>query len=267
MIKSFGRLGKIIIMQQLSLALTQMRCEKAAIEDNIKEMCRYLDQAKTAKADIVCFPEMNITGYIDPRQHSGAVISRDHHAIRQTADLSREYRTTISAGFVEENAAGKPFITQFVTRDGEILGYYRKKTIKDDEAKWFSPGEDLPLFTHSGINYGLSICADIDDQNIFKELTRQGAKMIIECAAPGLYGDQRTGNWQEGYDWWRGECFGKLGKYAADHDLHIAVATQAGRTVDEDFPGGGYLFSPKGKCLAQSPDWKEGMLTARITTE
>lgn len=251
-------------MAQLSLALIQMRCEKAAIEDNIKEMSRYLDQAKSAKADIVCFPEMNISGYIDPRQHPKAVISRDHPAIRQTADLSREYRTTIIAGFVEVNNAGKPFITQFVAQNGEIRGYYRKKTIKDEEAKWFSPGDEQPVFSHSGIKYGLSICADIDDENIFKKLARQGAKMVIECAAPGLYGDQKTRDWQEGYDWWRGECFGKLGQYAADQGLHIAVATQAGRTADEDFPGGGYLFSPEGKCLARSADWKEGMLLARI---
>ncbi|MBU1356633.1 MAG: carbon-nitrogen hydrolase family protein [Candidatus Edwardsbacteria bacterium] len=254
-------------MTFISLALIQMRCEKAAIDENIKEMRRYLDQAKDAKADIVYFPEMNITGYIDPQQHPQAVISRDHPAIRQAADLSREYHTTIIAGFVEENAAGKPFITQLVAQDGAVLGYYRKKTIKDEEAEWFSPGNDQPVFSHSGMKYGIAICADIDDENIFRELAHKGARLVIACAAPGLYGEQKARNWQEGYDWWRGECFGKLGKYAADQDLHIAVATQAGRTVDEDFPGGGYLFSPEGKCLAQSSDWKEGMLVVKMPLE
>ncbi len=254
-------------MAQLGLALIQMRCEKAAIGDNIKEMRRYLGQAKDAKADIVCFPEMSITGYIDPQQHPEAVIARDHPAIKEITGLSREYHTTIIAGFVEDNPSGKPFITQFIAEGSSIKGYYRKKTIKEDEAEWFSPGGDQPVFSHSGIKYGLSICADIDDENIFKELAHQGAKLVIECAAPGLYGDQKTRNWQEGYDWWRGECFGKLGKYAADNGIHIAVATQAGRTVDEDFPGGGYLFSPEGKCLAQSGDWKEGMLLVKIPTD
>ena len=42
----------------------------------------------------------------------------------------------------------------------------------------------------------------------------------------------------------------KLGRYARDDGVHIAVATQAGRTVDEDFPGGGYLFAPDGACIA-----------------
>lgn len=144
-------------MAQLSLAPIQMRCEKAAIDENMARMRQYVAEAKKENVDIICFPEMNITGYIDPQQHPRAVISRDHSAIRQTADLSREYHTTIIAGFVEENTADKPFITQFAAQDGEVLGYYRKKTIKDEEAKWFSPGEDLPVFSYSGINYGLSI--------------------------------------------------------------------------------------------------------------
>lgn len=251
-------------MKCITLALVQMRCQKAAIDENIKEMRRYLDQAKSAKADIVCFPEMNITGYIDPQQHPRAVISRDHPAIRQVAELSREYRTAIVAGFVEDNPSGKPFITQFVAEGGVIGGYYRKMTIKEDEAKWFSPGQDQPLFAIKGLTCGLSICADIDDPKIFQALAGKGARLVIECAAPGLNGEQATRDWQDGFDWWKDECFGKLRQYAVDNGIHIAVATQAGRTADEDFPGGGYLFSPEGRCLDQSPGWEEGLLTAVV---
>ena len=40
--------------------------------------------------------------------------------------------------------------------------------------------------------------------------------------------------------------------------MWIAVATQAGRTVDEDFPGGGYLFAPGGKTAFATNDWTPG---------
>jgi predicted amidohydrolase len=244
-----------------------MRCEKAAIDENINEMRRYLDQAKDAKVDIVCFPEMNITGYIDPQQHPEAVIFKDHQAINRVAELSREYDTVIAAGFVEKNPEGKPYITQFISENGSIKGYYRKKTIKEDEAKWFSPGKDQPIFIYKGIRYGLAICADIDEENIFSELAGKGARLVLECAAPGLYGDQSSRDWLDGFEWWRCECFGKLGKYAVQNGIFIAVSTQAGRTVDEDFPGGGYMFSSDGECLAQASDWKEGILTLKLTFE
>jgi len=45
-----------------------------------------------------------------------------------------------------------------------------------------------------------------------------------------------TRNWQSGYNWWKEECCKKLGVYAGENQLCIAVATQAGRTMDEDFP-------------------------------
>ena len=44
----------------------------------------------------------------------------------------------------------------------------------------------------------------------------------------------------------------------------MAIATQAGRTRDEDFPGGGYLFSPDGRLLAETPDWRESVLDVRL---
>jgi predicted amidohydrolase len=46
--------------------------------------------------------------------------------------------------------------------------------------------------------------------------------------------------------------------------VHIAVATQAGRTVDEDFPGGGYVFDPGGTTVAETGDWQEGLLVADL---
>lgn len=46
-----------------------------------------------------------------------------------------------------------------------------------------------------------------------------------------------------------------LGRYAQKYKLWIAVATQAGRTIDEDFPGGGYVFSPDGKRVFNTLNW------------
>lgn len=121
-----------------------------------------------------------------------------------------------------------------------------------------------PIFDHQQTPFGLAICADIGSPQVFADSARQGAKIIFECAAPGLYGEQATRNWQSGFAWWRGACHANLGQYARDNGIYIAVATQAGRTVDEDFPGGGYLFAPDGACIAATADWAEGVLYATI---
>jgi predicted amidohydrolase len=248
----------------IKIALVQMNCEKAAIDRNLLLMREYIAAGQANGADIVCFPEMNITGYIDPLKFPHAVLSIDHSAVSQVIQLSGLYSICVIAGFVEYNPGGKPYINQFVAHNGKLLGFYRKKTIKDEEADWFAPGDQQPTFSVSGLTFGLSVCADIDDPNIFSEYAKKGATIVLESAAPGLYGEQEARNWPSGFNWWRSNCIAKLGKYAVEESLFIGVATQAGRTTDEDFPGGGYLFNPRGECRDESGDWSESVLYVQI---
>jgi predicted amidohydrolase len=139
-----------------------------------------------------------------------------------------------------------------------MVGSYRKVTIKDEEVEWFAPGEGVPVFQHGALTFGVAICADISNEAVFAACARQGNRIVFELAAPGLYGEQASRNWRSGFAWWQGECRQHLGEYARKYGLWIAVATQAGRTVDEDFPGGGYVFAPDGRCLFATPDWTPG---------
>jgi predicted amidohydrolase len=143
---------------------------------------------------------------------------------------------------------------------------YRKKTIPPDEDPWFTAGSVSPLFQHPKVVFGVTICADIDTPSIFAELAGRGARLVFEAAAPGLYGSQSTRDWLAGYQWWHQECHDKLGQYARDNRIYIAVATQAGSTHDEDFPGGGYVFGPDGACLSTTSDWSEGVLYSALPT-
>jgi len=47
------------------IGLVQMRCDKAAIAENLATMGRYLDHASELGIDIIGFPEMCLTGYAD----------------------------------------------------------------------------------------------------------------------------------------------------------------------------------------------------------
>jgi predicted amidohydrolase len=250
--------------QGLSIGLVQMRCPKGDIDGNLEQIGRHLAEGARRGVDIMCFPEMSITGYIDPTRRPEAVLSLDHEAIARFTAMTGTYRITALAGIVEANPDGKPFITQIAARNGAPLGVYRKTTIPDDEAKWFAAGPAVRVFAHPATTFGVALCYDISNPAVFTESARQGARIVFEAAAPGLYGSQATRDWQAGFDWWRGECHRLFSRYARENGIAIAVATQAGRTEDEDFPGGGYLFAPDGACIAETPDWSEGILYATL---
>jgi predicted amidohydrolase len=248
----------------MRIALVQMRCEKGDISGNLERIGAEIAAAVARGVDIVAFPEMSISGYIDPTAMPDAVLELDSEPVHTFVRMTEGLPVTATAGFVERNPDGKPFITQIVAADGRLVGVYRKVTIIDEEAEWFSPGDEIPAFEHDGVPFGISICADIDNPEVFAAAARHGARFVLELAAPGLYGEQTTRNWQSGYDWWREKCADQLGGYAREHGYYVAAATQAGRTIDEDFPGGGYLFGPDGATLAATEDWSEGVLDVEV---
>jgi predicted amidohydrolase len=241
-----------------------MRCEKGALAANLSAIAAYYEAAVAEGAEIVAFPEMSYTGYVDPTRYPAAALRLDGPEVADLVALTRARPATLIAGLIEATpgdgpaAGGKPFITQVVARDGALLGFYRKLTIEAEEAAWFAPGAGVPVFRHGSLTFGVASCADIGKPSVFAACAAGGAQIVFQLAAPGLYGEQATRDWQSGFEWWRGECRTHLSQYAREHGLWIAVATQAGRTVDEDFPGGGYLFAPDGSCTFETADWSEG---------
>jgi predicted amidohydrolase len=247
-------------MKTIKLGLVQMRCEKGAVSENLASIETYLQAGMSQGVDIMCFPEMSITGYVNPFHYPKAVLDLDGPEVAHIMTLTKDMHITAIVGLIEGNSNGKPFITQIIAYSGKILGVYRKQTIVEDEVKWFAPGSSVAVFEHPKALFGVSICADIDTPALFQEQARLGAQIVFEAAAPGLYGSQTARNWPSGYKWWQNNCLQKLGHYARDNRMFIAVATQAGRTIDEDFPGGGYVYGPDGTCLHSTSDWSEGVL-------
>jgi predicted amidohydrolase len=244
-----------------------MRCEKGAIDENLAAIQRAIEAADTRAVDVIVFPEASITGYVNPRRYPRAAVSLDGPEVARFVAATRGSGLTALAGVIEANPRGLPFITHVIASEGRLVGHYRKRTIATDERELFAAGSAPGLFEHRGTKRGVAICADIDHESVFAECAAAGAQVVFEAAAPGLYGERATRDWAAGYEWWRGECRAKAGAYAAAHGLWICVATQAGRTSDEDFPGGGYVFAPDGTCVAESGDWAEGVLYADIAVE
>jgi predicted amidohydrolase len=252
------------VSNSLRVALAQMRCEKAAISENLETMASFLIEAEKRDIDIACFPEMSLTGYADPTRYPEAVIALDGPEVGELLKITRSFAGTVLGGLIEKNPNGKPFITHIVARHGKLLGFYRKMTIKDEEVEWFSPGQAVPLFFHDELAFGIAICADIHNRDVFVQCQAQGARVVFELAAPGLYGAQETRNWLTGYEWWQKECQTYLSQYAKELGIWIIVATQAGRTKDEDFPGGGFVFSPDGERVFSTENGKSGVVFLEV---
>ena len=248
----------------MKLALIQMTSEKGAIGDNVSRMVSFLNRAEDLLADIICFPEMNITGYAVPQKFPDAVIGWDDPRLDTLYVWSEGSMAAIVAGIVERNSDGMPFVSQAVIRGGKVVGSYRKINIAADEAMMFSPGTEVTLSEHNGVKFGVLTCADQDREDLFALCASKGACLVLLPSAPGLFGAQARRNWKSGYEWWREECKKGIGSYARRLGIWTASTSQAGRTIDEDFPGGGYIFDDSGRMVAETEDWSEGMIVEEV---
>jgi predicted amidohydrolase len=254
---------------KLRIALAQMRCEKGEWEGNLAQAEEYMRQAAREGCDVLVLPEMSLSGYCDPAKFPEAPQSLGSHLLARFVEMTARYGIAASGGFIETNPEGKPFITQVLAQNGNIVGVYRKVQVVDEEADWFSPGDRTPTFsleTREGdLTCALAVCADSERPDLFRRFAEGGAKVVFHSSAPGLYGRRVTEEeWQDGYNWYTGEITEQLSQYARDNCLYIAVATQTGATVDEDFPGGSFLFGPDGGILAQTDGWDETLLLSEI---
>jgi predicted amidohydrolase len=246
----------MINSMKLKIGLVQMRSEKGVIDYNLKAISGYIKEADKRGVDILGLPEASITGYINPLKYPQAVINTDGPEVDTLLRMTRGLNPVVLAGLIEKNPAGKPFISHIVVHDGKVTGLYRKRRLGGSpDTEWFSRGRETTAFNFKELKYGITICADIGGENIFAEYTRQGAQIIFELAAPGLYGEQSARDWQRGYKWWERVCRRHFEKLTKKYGIWIAVATQAGRTKDEDFPGGGYVFNPDGQRVYATKDW------------
>lgn len=257
-------------MTTIKLGLAQMRSEKGDWEGNLARVEDYMERAKAEGCDIVVFPEMSLSGYNDPALFPESVQALHSELVDVFIKMTGQFGIVASAGFIEANAdGGKPYITQVLAQNGRMLGSYRKRHVVDEEADWFSGGDKSPVFglgvAGGRFKVALAVCADSDNPDVFADAAIGGAKLVLHSSAPGLYG-RRTdeASWQEGFDWYKGHLEERLPNYARKYGIVIAVATQTGQTVDEDFPGGSYVFGTDGKVLAGSPDRREMMVVCDV---
>ena len=72
--------------------------------------------------------------------------------------------------------------------------------------------------------------------------------------------------WRDGHAWWLSSGLGDALRHARRLGVPVAMATQAGSTGDEDFPGLAALVSPAGE-VARLPDWRAGSLVAEVAAD
>jgi predicted amidohydrolase len=251
-------------MTELRLMLASIRCEKGDLEGNLATHRDVLRQAADAQCHLAVFPEMSLSGSVDPRTNPEDVIRLDSDGVRSLVESTQELSVAAVFGISERADSGACHITQIYASHGELIGTYRKRYPGEGEEA-YTPGARREIFRWGALRFGIAICAENEVDYPFDGAVADGAEIIFFCAAPGLTG-RRTDEdgWRTGHEWWEAHGLAEVRRHASRTETWTALVTQAGSTVDEDFPGLAALVSPSGEVVRRLPDWRAGSLVVDV---
>jgi predicted amidohydrolase len=247
-------------MSVVKALLTALHCPKGELEHNTARHIALLEEGAARGADVVVFPEMSLTGSVDPINWPGRAIGFTHPAIDAICEATERLGVAAIIGMAEL-CNDNVHITQLICDDGGVTGHWRKRTLGEGEEAYRTDPYDPVRLRLRATPIGIAICAEGAVDGPFDIAAAAGARVVFFCAAPGLHGRRTDAESRRaGFEWWSGSALGDAARHARRLGLWIALSSQAGSTADEDFPGLAALVDPTGAVVTALPDWREGTL-------
>lgn len=245
------------------LAACVQLTSKADVGKNLETIRRLTGNAAQRGAELVVLPENFAFMGVGEDDKMAVAEPLDSGPI-QTAlgDLARTHHLWLVAGGMPERAeGGKVHNTCLVyTPSGERVGVYRKIHLFDVhipgaaefmESRTVVPGSEIVVVETSLAPVGLSICYDVRFPELYRELGRHGARVVVVPAAFTMH---------TGKDHWHA----LLRARAIENQVYVLAAAQFGRSSDKRVCyGHSAIIDPWGTVVAEASD-REGVAMGEI---
>ena len=243
-------------------------------EQNLALMEMHLRRATEHGADLIAFPEVTLTGYVnDPERVRQRALSLDSALVRKAIDLSATYSTCYSFGLFEKSD-GHIFDTYLLAGERRLIGGYRKTHVPARERGLFTPGVEFKVFELPFVKVGFAICYDNEFPESHACLALKGAELIVmpyawaehwekeDYIEPCVTDKEVIGERQR----WMYMMFGArcrdTGTYSAMVDHSGVEAHGPWR-----FVGKSMVFAPTGRVLAETEGWTEEAIYADLSAQ
>jgi predicted amidohydrolase len=225
------------------VAMVQMRCEVGNADRNIAAIGEFVDEARRLDVDIVCFPELGVSGYNAGDRSVPEAEPIPGPSSRKLEAIAVEKKQTFMAGILERDASGVVYNTQIAFGPSGTVGMYRKTHVPTTEIGTWSQGSGLPVFEHPKARYGLEICYDSHFPEVSTALANRGAEILF---LPHASGGETP---EEKYERW----LRYMPARAYDNGVFVGVCNQVGDNgAGREFTGVTFICDPRGRVVAQA---------------
>ena len=267
-------------MKDFRLAMVKHDAYLGQTHENLELTAEFVRKAKQAGADLVAFPEINISGHA---AHESLVNSAepvpDGDSVKRLISMARELGIYIAAGIVERDEK-KLYNTQFVVGPEGYVGKQRKIHLSMNEVLYFTPGNEIKPITLPFAKVGIVICYDCTFPEQSRCLAVDGAEVLLYCNA-ARHVDTEWIEWSEDEEY-QDHIVSGMKEYlstitkcrALENRCYAGVCNMTGESgkyvgVKSNHAGGCFIIDPYGKIVAESSTKRIGneMITADLKAE
>lgn len=241
------------------MAAAPLNSISSGMEDHLGRIAAEARRAAEARAELVLFPELSVTGFI-PNHPVG-----DHEAwlraalrvargcaqrvpgptTEALAKIAKETGVLIAAGMLED-AGSRLFNTQVLCGPEGLLGRWRKLHVPMFEMPFYNGGSGVEVVETELGRIGVNICFDA----LIPESTRLLAVEGVEIVLFPFAADPAPGTVEAWAEW----ALPAVRARCVENGVFGLAANCMGRFecvgVEQTFPGGAAAVGPRGEVVA-----------------
>jgi NAD+ synthase (glutamine-hydrolysing) len=252
------------------IAMAQMNPTVGDLPGNVRRITAWLREARKAKADLVAFPELALTGYppedllLNPR-----FLEDTRRALREVMRQCRGLAAVI--GYVSDGETGtrseRPMVVPAgrqelynaaaVVAEQRLVTTYCKHYLPNygvfDESRYFHPGRRIPVIVLNGTVLGVNICEDIwYPEGPSRAQAAAGAEVIVNInASPFQVGKSR----------FREQM---LATRARENGVIVTYTNTVGGQDELVFDGNSLILDQTGEVILRGKAFEEDLLVADL---
>lgn len=258
-----------------AVSLIQLDVRPLAPAENLEKMHHFAMEQIKAGAQIIVFPELCNTGYVEPLAPGGVFLEQNSFAeyiadlqqaseavdgpyTRWMRDLCTRYRVYIVAGLATKHPSlyGCLYNSSVLMKpDGEYFVYHKIHRWHMEKL-YFVAGEKIEVQDSDFGKIGMQICYDIRFPEVTRVMALQGAQIITNIWASFRHIKSAVAD--------DGLFFHRAYTRAVENGVFFLSCNRAGKHGDFCFMGRSCIIAPDGRVVAQSFSENEEVISAEI---
>jgi predicted amidohydrolase len=227
------------------IALAQLDSRLGDLDANTRRAREAVAEARAAGADLVVFPELQLSGY--------SLGSVDQDTSRTAGDVTAIADGVAALVGFHERDGGQRYNSAAYIESGALLHVHRKLYLVDyapfEEGAHFAPGESLRAFDTAGGRVAVLICNDAWQPFLPSLAAQDGAELLLVPAASSTVVPEAEPYWREATRF-----------YARVLQCYVVFVNRVGVEAGFTFWGGSHVVDPLGEVVAEAPRLEESLL-------